>query len=255
MNHLRALIINTVMLVSIANCIFSSDITPTILQDKGVLVESIGNEELLCVINTEDEKGACWFILKPMGHNREIGSNLSALHEVNQILVSPDSNRLAVLSVGEGHPVIEAIDLQKLINQGKYVVLHKIDPYPGAVWIDRWDGRHLIVYSNVPLTLRKEDGRVDANLMLPEDEKFSLDPETGVMESSTFDIKKLIQHYLSNLTHSSPGVRIEAAYAIKALEATDAIPVLEEALKKESDPDVKNAFMEVVIFLKGKKSH
>ena len=186
----RSKIIIAVIFVLIAHCVFTRGITEKILQDKGVLLQTIGNEELLCVINTEDENGAHWFILKDMGRSREIGSNLSCLYQVHQILPSPDYRYLVVLSVGEGHPMVEVIDLEKLRLQSKYVVLQTIDPYPGTVSIDRWEGAHLIVYSNVPLTQRKEDGRVDPDLILPKDEAFSLDVETGEIKSSTFDKKQ-----------------------------------------------------------------
>jgi len=186
----KSKIIITVIYVLIAHCVFSQDITQKVLQDKGVLLQSIGDEELLCVINTEDETGAHWFILKDMGRSREIGSNLSCLHQVHQILPSPDNKHLAVLSVGEGHPILEVIDLEKLRLQSKYVVLQEIDPYPGTVSIDRWDGSYLIVNSNVPLTQRKEDGRVDPDHILPKDETFSLDVATGEIKSSTFDKKQ-----------------------------------------------------------------
>ena len=186
----KSKIIATVIFMLIAHCVFTRDITEKNLQEKGVLLQSIGNEELLCVINTEDENGAHWFILKDMGHSREIGSNLSCLHQVHQILPSPDNRHLAVLSVGEGHPMVEVIDLEKLRLQSKYVVLQEIDPYPGTVSIDRWDGSYLIVYSNVPFTLRNEDGRVDPDLILPKDEAFSLDVATGEIKSRTFDKKE-----------------------------------------------------------------
>ncbi len=180
-------IIAIVIFVLIGHCVFPGDITEKDLQDKGVLLQAIGNEELLCVINTGDENGAHWFILKDMGRSREIGSNLSCLHQVDHILPSPDNRHLAVLSVGEGHPILEVIDLEKLRLQSKYVVLQQIDPYPGTVSIDRWDGSYLIVNSNMPLTLRKEDGRVDPDLILPKDEAFSLDVATGEIKSSTSD--------------------------------------------------------------------
>jgi hypothetical protein len=179
MKNLRVLIIPIVMLVLVTNCVLSADM----LRDRGVLLEPIGGEELLCVVNTGDENGAYWFILKEMGQNRAIGSNLSALHEVNQILASPGSTYLAVHSVGEGHPMVEVIDLEKLRQQGKYVVLHLIDPYPGTVWIVRWEGLRLIVSSDMPLPQRKQDGRVDADLMLPKNEEFYLDVETGTIGS------------------------------------------------------------------------
>ncbi len=192
-NQAKIKIIATVIFGLIAHCAFTREITQKDLQDKGVLLQSIGNEELLCVINTdntEDENGAYWFILKDMGRSREIGSNLSCLYQVHQILPSPDNRYLAVLSVGEGHPMVEVIDLEKLRLQSKYVVLQTIDPYPGTVSIDRWDGAHLIVSSNAPLTQRREDGRVDPDLILPKDEAFSLDVATGEIKSSSSDKKE-----------------------------------------------------------------
>lgn len=171
----------------IASCVFTRDITLKDLQLKGVLLQSIGNEELLCVINTEDENGAYWFILKDMGHSREIGHGLSCLLLVDQILPSPDHKYLAVVSVGEGHPLAEVIDLEKLRLQSKYVVLQEIDPYPGVVSLDRWEGSYLIVNSDMPLPQRKENGRVDPDLILPKEEAFSLDVATGEIKSSTSD--------------------------------------------------------------------
>jgi hypothetical protein len=188
--HVKSKIVIIVIFVLIGHCAFTEDITQNDLQDKGVLLHSIGNEELLCVINTEDENGAYWFILKNMGRSREIGSNLSCLYQVDHILPSPDNRYLAVLSVGEGHPMAEVIDLEKLRLQSKYVVLQEIDPYPGTVSIDRWEASHLIVNSNMPLTQRKEDGRVDPDLILSKDEAFSLDAATGEIKSSTSDKKE-----------------------------------------------------------------
>jgi len=183
-------LITAVIFVLIASGVFTRDITPKDLQEKGVLLQSIGNEELLCVINTEDENGAYWFILKDMGHSRAIGSSLSCLLLVDQILPSPDHRYLAVVSVGEGHPIAEVIDLEKLRLQSKYVVLQEIDPYPGVVSLDRWEGSYLIVISNMPLTQRKEDGRVDPDFILPKDEAFSLDVATGEIKSRTSEKKE-----------------------------------------------------------------
>ena len=188
--YVKNKIVITVIFVLIAICAFTREITQKDLQDKGVLLQSIGDEELLCVINTGNENGAYWFILKDMGRGRELGSNLSCLYQVDHILPSPDNRYLAVLSVGEGHPMVEVIDLEKLRLHSKYAVLQTIDPYPGIVSIDRWDGAHLIVNSNAPLTQRKEDGRVDPDPMLPKDEAFSLDVATGEIKSTTPDKEK-----------------------------------------------------------------
>jgi hypothetical protein len=172
-----------IIFLLIAGFNYSQDITPETLKDKGVFMLTIGNDETLCVINTDYEKGAYWFVIKGAYGNREIGNNLSQLAEVHHLSLSPGGKYLAVLSVGEGHPVIEVIDMQKLRDKYEYTTLHVLDPYPGVMTIDRWEGSKLLIDSNVPLNLRKEDGRVDPDLLLPETKKFSLDVLTGKIES------------------------------------------------------------------------
>lgn len=177
-----------IVLLLFAGFGYSQEITPEMLKDKGVFMLTIGNDETLCVINTDYENGAYWFIIKGLYGNREIGNNLSQLAEVHQLLLSPDGKYLAVLSVGEGHPVIEVIDLQKLRDKYEYTTLHVLDPYPGTMTIDRWEGSKLIIDSNVPLNLRKENGRVDPDLLLPENKKFALNVLTGAIESINLDV-------------------------------------------------------------------
>lgn len=162
---------------------YSQDITPGILKDKGVLMIATGNDEILTVINTDYETGAYWFLIKGVAGNRAIGNNLSRLAEVHQLLASSDGKYLAVLSVGEGHPMVEIIDLPKLLAKNEYTALHVVDPYPGTLGIDRWEGAKLIIDSTVPLHLRKEDGRVDSDLLFPEARKFALNMPAGTIEA------------------------------------------------------------------------
>lgn len=184
-----SIVVLLLVLLLVARLGFSRDITPEILGNKGVLIHTIGNDELLCVINTGYENGAYWFLVSGTRNNREIGHNLSQLAEVSQLMVSPDKKYLAVLSVGEGHPMVEVIDLKKLLAKNKYTALHVIDPYPGTLSIERWDGSKLIVNSDVPLTQRKENGRVDPDSILPEVKTFALNVLTGAMESINTGIK------------------------------------------------------------------
>ena len=187
-------IIRTIIIILflIINTGYAQDITPLMLKNKGVLILAVGNDEALCVINTGYETGAYWFFIKGMTGNRAnqpLGNNLSQLAEVHQLSASPDGKYLAVLSVGEGHPMVEVIDLQKLRDKNEYTALHVIDPYPGTIEIERWEGLKLMVASTVPLTLRKENGRVDPQLLLPEAKKFALNMPAGTIEAMNFDVK------------------------------------------------------------------
>jgi len=163
--------------------LFSKDVTPPFLDAKGVIIHSITEGRFLCVINTGYDEGAYWFLLEGMNKNREIGKGLSRLAEVNQLMASPDGKYLAVCSVGEGHPMIEIIDLNTLCTEGKFNTLQFIDPYPGTASIGKWNGSKLVLLSDMPLTRRNpEDGRVPDGETLHAVKTFCLDMTTGKTE-------------------------------------------------------------------------
>jgi len=75
---------------------------------------------------------------------------------------------LAVSSVGEGYPILDVFDLTAVLadnDDGKphpVAPTTSINPYPGGIWINRWDGDKLIILSDVPLeTINKKSRRVD----------------------------------------------------------------------------------------------
>lgn len=231
----------------------AKDMTPDFLNKHGVILEDIGDNRMICIVNTGEEKGAHWFLLDGgYYNNRLLGTGLSAFHLTSEVMASPDKKYLAVLSVGEGHPGIEVIDLPELLEKKKYKILHEIDPYPGVVSLLEWKGQSLIVTSDVPLTMRNKNGRVDSRLLLPEAEKFSLDTATGKITSITFSKKKLILHHILKLSAKSKWKRMEAAEVLKVLEAKEALTALEKALKKEKDKSVIKSLKETIKFLKSK---
>ena len=99
------------------------------IADYGVIVEPLpsltGVKTALCVINTQNE-GAQWFVLGG-GINKHLGGIEAAFYIVSSVSVSPDGQYAAVVSVGEGHPILEAIDVRKLLDQNTYTVLHSIN--------------------------------------------------------------------------------------------------------------------------------
>lgn len=158
------------------------EITRKTLEERGVLMTYVGNNLILCVINTHHESGACWYILAENGNNQKLGSNLSQLMDVQHLSVSPGKKYLAVLSVGEGHPMIEVVDLKLLKEKNKYKTLHVIDPYPGFVGIVGWYGERLILESDMPLNHRGKDGRVNSDLAHQKTARFILDVVAGTIE-------------------------------------------------------------------------
>jgi hypothetical protein len=149
------------------------------VMEKGVVLCTVGENESLLVINTNYETGAYWFLIRGGYLNRLLGTNLSALCEVDQVMASAGARYLAVVSVGEGHPILEVVDLVLLRRQNKYEVLHKINPYPGTISINRWEKGKLLLFSDRHLRKIKKDRAGDYPAAGEKDTKFSLDPVTG----------------------------------------------------------------------------
>ena len=152
--------------------------------DKNVIVRDIGNNEIVMIIMTPQDGGSYWFLLKEYG-NLKLGENLSSFYQVDTLLPSPDGKYLAVTSVGEGHPMLEVVDLDVLRGQGKYTVLQELNPYPGVISIVHWDGSQLLLSSDVPLDEMKKGVDITADQLLPEDNRFSLDIATGAIKRET----------------------------------------------------------------------
>jgi len=226
---------------------FSADVTPKVLLEKGILLEAIGNEELLMVIDTSEGDGPYWFILGET--RRYLGSGHSALSMVSQLSVSPDSRYQAVLSVGEGHAIVEVIDLDVFRAHGTYRVLKEIKPYPGVISIGRWQGSRLVLQRNIPLDIKKKEDREYSSLLLPIDEEYSFDFPGGVMVSTTYDREKYLKLYITNLGDHDPDQRLQAVLALEAMDHPAAIPALKSALAREKHAHVMQALKKAIKLL------
>lgn len=145
----------------------------SIREGGGIFWEDVGGGCHLLVVSVPrtdwDERieGAQWFVVDFEGAAHFLGEGFSSLYQVEQVLASPDKKYLAVLCVGEGHPVVEVVDLKLLVApivarrnpttaKPEYKVLYDINPYPGGIWMKKWEGDRLILGSDMLLT-RIED--------------------------------------------------------------------------------------------------
>jgi len=172
--------------------------------------------------------------------NERIGSISAASGLISDIKAAPDGKYAAVLSVGEGHPILEVIDLPKLLQEKTYTVLHKIDPYPGVIEIRSWNGVRLQVSSDMLLTYRdKTDGRVPEDLRLSWQETFALDVLTGDISGISEGAKNPAEHY-SRVLMDQQTSEAEKDTALSKLLASGsddmAISFLLKILDKEQDP-------------------
>lgn len=136
------------------------------------------DERCTLVVQNHDPESAPetggWQLRCPGAADRPLGDGLSAMYQVAQLLPSPDHRWLAVVSVGEGHPILEIVDAQKLLLDQEYKVVHEINPYPGTLSADRWEGDALRISSDVALELGEARDRAAADPLLPETGEFRL---------------------------------------------------------------------------------
>lgn len=110
-----------------------------------------------------DERPACWRLDCVDAAPKELGCDLTAMHQVAEVTIAPDQQWMAVVSVGEGHPFVETVALPDFLAGKPYAALCTINPYPGTLGIDGWEPDSLRLLSDVDLMLTQ--GRdLDAGL-------------------------------------------------------------------------------------------
>jgi mono/diheme cytochrome c family protein len=107
---------------------------------------------------TDEHKGAVWMV-QDSSKNISLLRNIPqvSMFEIQELSISPDDYFLVVISRGEGHPILEAFKLNDIFTSQdetedrKIKPIAGIDPFPGDVSIANWQGRKLILESDVPL--------------------------------------------------------------------------------------------------------
>lgn len=108
-----------------------------------------------------DEQSACWRLDCVDAPARALGCDTTAMHQVVEVLPAPDQSAIAVMTVGEGHPMLEIVALQPWLQGQPYSAQCTFNPYPGTISVDRWDGASLLVSSDVDLNTPAEQ-RIDS---------------------------------------------------------------------------------------------
>lgn len=218
------------------------------LKDHGILIEDIGGDKFLLVINLGNEEEPAWYSITPNGSdNKKLGYCQTCMHTISDVRVSPDKRYIAIVSVGEGHPHLHVINLPLLLSEKKYKVIDEIDPYPGSISIIRWNKKSLIIESQMLLNYRNvESNRIPdclTTLMFSHFQRFSLSPETGrltpLTETATNPEEYFRKGLIENLSSRNDSERQDAACALALLKDYYVITDLKEALKRESSPEVK----------------
>lgn len=134
-----------------------------------------------CILEADvrrDERPACLRLRCDRQPAQTLVCDATALHQIDQLIPSADGHWLAVLSVGEGHPWLEIVDLPAL-RRGEYRAACSINPYPGVLSLDAWLGDALRIGSDVDLRLAPEQRADSAGgeyVWLLRAERCALDP-------------------------------------------------------------------------------
>ncbi len=232
---------------------------------RGVLFESLHNvnrnsqplaeEAILCVINTQNE-GPQWFLLNTdsIGMNEQLGSISASLALIINIKASPDGQYLAVVSVGEGHPILEVVDLPHLLQTKNYRALQKVDPYPGIVEIQEWKGHQLYIQSDVLLTERDaQTGRVLPEYALSWQETFALNVVSGEITGISEGAKNPLEHY-TQILFNQEASELEKDVALAKLLSLDrgelTLSLLIKLLEQEQNPKRINKLLDQISILR-----
>jgi hypothetical protein len=147
--------------------------------------------EVVILAFTNKQKGIVWMLQDESG-DLSLLESAPRVHmlEVKELSVSPDDYYLAVISRGEGHPVLEAFRLSGILAppgssaRDGIKSIAWIDPFPGDISISGWQGRKLGVQCDMPLDrLDHKTRRAAASDSYPSDEdmRFQWDIETDTI--------------------------------------------------------------------------
>ena len=195
----------------------------------------------ICVINTRDN-GAEWFKVNQNDIYHDKLEPPQSMSYVSGLQVSPSGKLLAVMSVGEGHPILDIINVEALLSDQPADSLFSLNPYPGWVNMENWQGEQLIITSDRLLSEHSQD--------LYQGEEFLLDTNSFKISPLSSNAKYPIQYYLYLLatTHNLWQME-EIIQTLVSLNAVEAIPTLKQFLQQprmaKLKPQLKQAIQEL----------
>lgn len=113
------------------------------------LCTSLLSQQQLCVL-TEPTREPEWFIQTAKQRNALPSPAVSMLW-VSKISIDAENHYLAVVSVGEGHPILDVFSLIDVLAGKAVEPLLSVNPYPGALSLLAWRSGELWVESDVHL--------------------------------------------------------------------------------------------------------
>lgn len=117
------------------------------------------------------------------------------MSEVVEISISPDDRYLAMITVGEGHPILQVFELAKILTEEEdggetrpVPHLLSINPYPGTIGLAGWRKGSLKLLSDIPLDQTERGETLEPSEKM---RTWDLDLTTGKISDSSGTIDRI----------------------------------------------------------------
>jgi hypothetical protein len=214
----------------------------------------LAEQKYLCVITPEYESSE-WFLLRPQWRPTKLERMPQSMMQLSEFKVSPNHKWVAIVSAGEGHPMLDVVNLEKVLAERESdsevkpdEASYTINPYPGFINLVGWQGEKLIFTTDRWLAYNTP--------LLNEDEmQFALNLLTGEIKPLSTDLTDPLVYY-GKILKSKPEQwkSLEAITALQQINKLTAIPLLKEILRQQKDPELRQAIQEAIKAIKTNQS-
>lgn len=122
----------------------------------GLLCDSLNQTDKLCILNLQQGESQ-WFLIKATDGNQLLTPHPASMSQVTDFLIAPSKQWLAILSVGEGHPIVDIVELTEFLHNREPKTLISINPFPGTIHLVKWQQHQLIVTSDRRINQKNEE--------------------------------------------------------------------------------------------------
>ena len=188
---------------------------------------------------------AQWFLFSDYD-NKKLLISPNSMSQISQVILSDEKHLLAVLSVGEGHPLLDLVSISALLSATPETAKQfqpelTINPYPGNINIVSWDDCGLLIETDRLLSYKEHQSY-----------PFHLAESTQYcIEAKTYNIVPISERaihpaafYIKTLPSAKPWDQVDMIEALVALQAKEAVPVLDQLLKDSKDENVHQKALE-----------
>lgn len=227
--------------------LFTSTSFATPCESNGVLCETLKRRSAenyprkICVLSSEGFEPV-WYLLFDGGLPQRLDKIPDSMMSVYHIRVSPSQQFMAITSAGEGHPLINVVELSSLLQQQSPQTLVELNPYPGSINFIRWESKasveRLIVESDRLLTEQNQD--------VYSWQKFAIELPSGKKTALSSELQQLIPYYVKLLRKPENSADEIIEILVSLATTDDRKLLLQQAFDRETQVTVKATLAKVL---------